>query len=74
MQKNNNDDILSALLGAAILGGLCEQEEPETEAEKVPQMTAEQKAARKARALYNAFIEEGFTGEQATTFVAAIMS
>lgn len=72
MKKNNNDDILGALLGAAILGGLCEQEKPE--AEEAPQMTVEHRAARKARALYNAFIMEGFSDEQATTFVAAIMS
>ena len=69
-QKNNIDnDILGAILGAAILGELTkENETPELE------VSAEVACAQKARKLYDAFVEEGFTDEQATTFVAAIMS
>lgn len=68
-EKNNNDAILNAILGAAIMGSTAEK--AETPEEPTPKHAA---AAREARKLYDAFVEEGFTAEQATTFVAAIMS
>lgn len=72
MQKN--EDILKAIIGAAILGGMAEQKSDGAENKNWPQMTAESKAANTVRKLYDAFIDEGFTEKQATRFVTAIIA
>lgn len=70
MQKNEND-ILGALLGAAIMGGLADQaKKPEPE----PKPNEDMERAKMLRSQYEAFIEVGFTEEQATQFVAAILA
>lgn len=71
MQKNNRNpenDILNAILGAAILGAAAEQAEPKTELDE------HMKLAQKVRNHYDAFLAVGFTEEQATAFATAMLN
>lgn len=70
MSKPNNEDVLSAILGAAILGGLADQVK-EAPTEKKGEAL---KRAEDLRRVYDAFIEVGFTEDQATAFVCAILN
>lgn len=71
--KKQNDDIINAILGAAILGGMAEQaKQNEPAPENVP--SEEVTHALELRKQYEAFIEVGFTEEQATAFIIAILS
>lgn len=77
MKKTNAtaDDVLSALLGAAILGAAAEQaKKPENDTETEKVATEELDRALELRKQYEAFIEAGFTEQQATAFIIAILS
>lgn len=71
MQKNNkNEDFLNAILGAAIMASAAEQaKKPEGETEKDENMDR----AQHLREQYDAFLAVGFTEEQATAFIAALL-
>ena len=66
----NADDVLGAILGAAILGAAAEQAEA-TEQSKPDENLERAQALRKQ---YEAFIEVGFTEDQATAFIAALLN
>ena len=66
---NKNDDILNAILGAAILNTAAEKaKRAENKVSEVATQAAE------LREVYDAFLDVGFTEEQATTFIAAMLS
>lgn len=71
--KKQNNDIIDAILGAAILSGMAEQaKQNEPAPENVP--SEETTRALELRKQYEAFIEVGFTEQQATAFIIAILS
>lgn len=72
MNKHEND-ILGAILGAAIMNGLAEEAKAKPETDTPPK-TRMQEKAEELRGLYNSFIEVGFTEEQATRFIVAILN
>lgn len=81
MKKTNHNpenDILGALLGAAILGSIAEEakkaeQTPDTEATPVAEPNENMERAKALREQYEAFIEVGFNEEQATAFIAALL-
>lgn len=71
MQKHKNDDFLNAILGAAIMASAAEQaKKPEAETEKNEYL----ERAQMLKDQYDAFLEVGFTEEQATAFTAALLN
>lgn len=72
--KKQNDDIINAILGAAILGGLAEQAK-QSEPAPAPQNEVNEQLDRalELRKQYDAFLQVGFTEEQATAFIAALL-
>lgn len=62
--KKQDDEIVNAILGAAVMSAMAEPKKKEVS----PLERAEQLHTQ-----YEAFIEVGFTEEQATQFIAAIL-
>lgn len=70
MQNKKNDDILNAILGAAIMATAAERAEAE---EDTAEPGEHLERAQMIKDQYDAFLKVGFTEEQATAFVAALL-
>lgn len=67
--NKKDEELVNAILGAAVLAAAAEQAEPVE-----PDMDKDLKRALELKAVYDRFVEVGFTEEQATAFITAILS
>ena len=69
MENKNKNDVLDAILAAAILGGIAEEAKKDEPAKDKGAM----ERAKLLREQYDAFLDVGFTEEQATMFAASLL-